>query len=420
MNNKLIIATATALALTAGSAYAADLPARKGPPPVYAPLPEWGGFYAGVNAGAAWAESGVVNISSGVVQFDSANIAGGSLAFGQAAASAATGAAAAGNGGFLGGGQIGYNWRLTPRLFDHDPQMVAGFETDIEGVAGGGSTGQTGAFYGVAGFKSNNMLSTLSASRSLDFLGTAQGRIGVLITPTWLFYATAGLAYGGVNTSASIFQNIAGPTPTVATAFGSGGNYSGTRVGWTAGGGVEWMFLPNWSAKVGISLFRSRNRQLRRRQSDRAPQRACGDAFLLHYCCAGLDAVQRTRHSGGSELPFQLERPGSDRREILILREHPANVRKARYSNGEAAKETCAFDRARPQGRVAEIDAGASRVANLTRREPLTRRESKAPPAIDERLATKERARCARMTVRSREGHIRNDRFSSKSFASRR
>ncbi len=255
MNNKLIIATATALVLTAGSAYAADLPARKGPPPVYAPLPEWGGFYAGVSAGAAWAESGVVNISSGVVQFDSANIAGGSLAFGQAAASAATGAAAAGNGGFLGGGQIGYNWRLTPRLFDHDPQMVAGFETDIEGVAGGGSTGQTGAFYGVAGFKSNNMLSTLSASRSLDFLGTARGRIGVLITPTWLFYATAGLAYGGVNTSTSIFQNIAGPTPTIATAFGSGGNYSGTRVGWTAGGGVEWMFLPNWSAKVEYLYF---------------------------------------------------------------------------------------------------------------------------------------------------------------------
>jgi outer membrane immunogenic protein len=26
--------------------------------------------------------------------------------------------------------------------------------------------------------------------------------------------------------------------------------FSGTRVGWTAGGGVEWMFMPNWSLKA--------------------------------------------------------------------------------------------------------------------------------------------------------------------------
>ncbi len=255
MKNNLAVATTTALALAVGSALGADLPKRKGPPPVYAPTPEWTGFYAGLNGGGAWAESGVVNISSGVAQFDSSNIAGGSLAFGQAVASAGTGSAAAGSGGFLGGGQVGYNWRFAPHFFDYGPQMIAGVEADIQGVVGGSSTGQTGAFYGVTGFKSNNMLSTLSTSRSLDFLGTARGRIGVLITPTWLFYATGGLAYGGVNSSASIFQNIAGPTPAVATAFGSGGNYSGTRVGWTAGGGVEWMFLPNWSAKAEYLYF---------------------------------------------------------------------------------------------------------------------------------------------------------------------
>ena len=26
--------------------------------------------------------------------------------------------------------------------------------------------------------------------------------------------------------------------------------FSGTATGWTVGGGVEWMFAPNWSAKV--------------------------------------------------------------------------------------------------------------------------------------------------------------------------
>jgi outer membrane immunogenic protein len=28
------------------------------------------------------------------------------------------------------------------------------------------------------------------------------------------------------------------------------GEVVSTQVGWTAGGGAEWMFLPNWSAKV--------------------------------------------------------------------------------------------------------------------------------------------------------------------------
>ena len=294
MNNKLIIATTTALALAAGSALRRRSARAQGAAARLRSLARVGRLLCRRERRRRLGRKRRRQYLVGCRQFDSANIAGGSLAFGQAAASAGTGSAAAGNGGFLGGGQIGYNWRLTPRFFDYDPQMVAGFETDIEGVAGGGSTGQTGAFYGVTGFKSNNMLSTLSASRSLDFLGTARGRIGVLITPTWLFYATAGLAYGGVNTSASIFQNIAGPTPAVATAFGSGGNYSGTRVGWTAGGGVEWMFLPNWSAKVGISLFRSRNRQLQRRQSDRALQRAA--ATPLFFTTAAQASTQFNEH----------------------------------------------------------------------------------------------------------------------------
>jgi outer membrane immunogenic protein len=69
-----------------------------------------------------------------------------------------------------------------------------------------------------------------------------------LITPTLLAYGTGGLAYGGVHLSSSIAQTCTGcvflGTP---SSFGS---FSDTRVGWTAGGGLEWMFLPNWSAKV--------------------------------------------------------------------------------------------------------------------------------------------------------------------------
>ena len=90
-----------------------------------------------------------------------------------------------------------------------------------------------------------------TASRSLDYIGTVRGRLGYLITPTLLAYATGGLAYGGVNSSVSIFQTILGNTdPIPAPPSILGGGYSNTRAGWTAGGGMEWMFMPNWSAKV--------------------------------------------------------------------------------------------------------------------------------------------------------------------------
>ena len=54
-----VLATA-ALGILGGSALAADLPSRKGPPlaPVYVPPPfTWTGFYVGVNAGGGWANN---------------------------------------------------------------------------------------------------------------------------------------------------------------------------------------------------------------------------------------------------------------------------------------------------------------------------------------------------------------------------
>ena len=63
---------------------------------------------------------------------------------------------------------------------------------------------------------------------SLPWFGTVRGRAGYLVTPTLLLYGTAGFAYGGVDA----FQR------------------SDTCTGWTAGGGVEWLFAPHWSAKV--------------------------------------------------------------------------------------------------------------------------------------------------------------------------
>ena len=38
------------------------------------------------------------------------------------------------------------------------------------------------------------------------------------------------------------------------SSSGGAGNYDGTRIGWTAGGGGEWMFMPKWSLK-GEALY---------------------------------------------------------------------------------------------------------------------------------------------------------------------
>jgi outer membrane immunogenic protein len=98
-------------------------------------------------------------------------------------------------------------------------------------------------------------------------MGGLRGRLGYLISPTWLLYGAGGLAFGGVH--AATTQNFTmeqtwipvqpgAPGPgypglpgtTVYPTISGSGQYSSTRVGWAAGGGMEWMAMPNWSVKA--------------------------------------------------------------------------------------------------------------------------------------------------------------------------
>ena len=57
---KFLMATAAALALSVGSAFAADLapvPYYKAPPPAPTPVNTWAGFYLGGQVGGAWSDS---------------------------------------------------------------------------------------------------------------------------------------------------------------------------------------------------------------------------------------------------------------------------------------------------------------------------------------------------------------------------
>jgi outer membrane immunogenic protein len=119
-------------------------------------------------------------------------------------------------GGF-GGATVGYNWQFS--------SIVAGIEAD-------GAFGDVNNSATVAG---------VTVGAKIDALATVRGRVGVAFEQV-LLYGTAGVALADTKLSAS--------------ALGVGISDSQTQVGWTAGAGVEWMFMPHWSLKAEY-LYRS-------------------------------------------------------------------------------------------------------------------------------------------------------------------
>jgi outer membrane immunogenic protein len=230
------LATAIAVITLIGTpALAADLnkPVHKAPPPAPAPVYNWTGWYVGLNAGwvdlNADANTNAVITSTSTAPINATNIA-----------ATATNQLNNRADGFIGGGQVGYNYQFSPAF-------VAGFEADIQGTTPHSNASVSSAVVGNALVTppANWMAATTVSSR-LDYLGTVRGRLGWLATPAFLLYGTGGLAYGGVKSSTSIdFTNTGGALP----GFTSG-SFSDTRTGWTAGAGFEWMFFPSWSAKL--------------------------------------------------------------------------------------------------------------------------------------------------------------------------
>ena len=232
MKKILFAVSAVALALSAGSAMAADLPSRK-EAPVYVPPPPpppmWTGFYLGVNIGGGWDANGG---SSGYSAYYDPRYSIGAAApagFGSVGPNLfflPNGNTVGNQGGVVGGAQAGYNFQFN--------QFVLGAETDFQGtsLSGGGNNSPLTLFPSYYSNPSSNFLSPVGAitgaNISLPWFGTVRGRAGYLVTPTFLVYGTAGFAYGEVQ------------------AWG----LSNTRTGWTAGGGVEWLFAPHWSAKA--------------------------------------------------------------------------------------------------------------------------------------------------------------------------
>jgi outer membrane immunogenic protein len=221
MSNRAIsIVSGVAFILAAsGSAFAADLarqmPVKAPPPAPPVPVWNWTGFYVGANAGYTWSDHGVdLSPTSGDVPalISSTGQVPGSINLKRD--------------GFIGGGQIGYNWQFT--------NWLVGLEADVQGTSVNNTALVHTAVPGM--FPVDNTVSS-----KLEALGTVRGRIGFLPHTNWLIFVTGGLAYGEVKNSATIFDFL---------PLSFSGNSSEWKTGWTLGGGTEWAFARNWSAKV--------------------------------------------------------------------------------------------------------------------------------------------------------------------------
>ena len=183
----------------AGGAYSADLPVKAytKAPPVLQQVFSWTGFYVGAQGGYF---SGTANAS----------------AADRAAITSTYGRMPKPAGGFA-GLQAGYNYQFAN-------QVVIGFEGAVQGL-------------GINGLKDNLGIPPGSAlSVSTDWAFDFVGRFGYAID-RWLPYGFAGVMWS--HDKERGFNPFIGPF-----------SLANLHNGWTAGAGLEYAFLNNWSARI--------------------------------------------------------------------------------------------------------------------------------------------------------------------------
>ena len=213
----LLAGTALATLMVGGPAMAADQAVK----PIFTKAPmipvfSWTGFYIGGNAGGHWGQDNLATTTN------VANAGAGAATALDLASPATTKPT-----GWLAGGQVGYNVQVG--------HAVLGFEGDADWV--NGSASRTLTFPGPLPAAGDVLTDTTQS----NFLGTLRPRLGAAFDHS-LLYITGGLAVGTVNTTDS-FAKTGGTIFEQASA-------TATRLGWVAGGGFEYAFLDNWSAKV--------------------------------------------------------------------------------------------------------------------------------------------------------------------------
>jgi outer membrane immunogenic protein len=228
MGMKRFVLAAAIAAFCATVAHSADLPRAYTKAPAIAPVYSWTGFYAGLNVGYGFNDptasftpnDPLVNGLFLVLPPISYNVQG-----------------------IQGGGQVGYNWLVSP-------SWLFGLEADFQGTGIKGS--------GLVNAASGNPF-IFSAQQNVEWYGTMRARAGWVPTDKLLLFATGGFAYGSVRDNVS-FQTVGGgPAGTgggvsfncfLANSNCFVGNQAKIQTGYTAGGGLEYAAWRNVSFKV--------------------------------------------------------------------------------------------------------------------------------------------------------------------------
>jgi len=224
-----------ALALI-GSAQAADIYAGGGyggykDAPIVVAVPTWTGFYVGGHLGAAW-----TNIDTRRNTYDD----NGTGAF----HSATFGGNGLNTTGAFGGGQFGYNWQT-------GGNFVFGIEVDVGGLQGDNERTFIGTTYTNANLNVIDHIAVVNVKSQGGIYGDVTGRLGYAWGST-LLYLKGGFAW--LATDLKVRATITDASdPTNPQYFSR--SFDNTLTGWTAGGGLEYQFNPNWSAKVEYQHF---------------------------------------------------------------------------------------------------------------------------------------------------------------------
>ncbi|MDR3468181.1 MAG: porin family protein [Xanthobacteraceae bacterium] len=199
-----LVPVALVAVVVAHGAFAADLAPRTytKAPVATDPVFNWSGPYVGVNLGYGAASDPVK------LAFTPASDGGEQPTVAPA--------------GWLGGGQLGYNYQAG--------RWVLGVEGDVQATALRQSIC----------FDFCNPSITFRVTQELPWFATMRGRVGYAAGPA-LIYATGGAAFTSVKTA---LVDTFAPAPDVA------GTFNDVRTGWVVGGGIEAMLGGHWTAKA--------------------------------------------------------------------------------------------------------------------------------------------------------------------------
>jgi outer membrane immunogenic protein len=225
--DRFVVAVVAALA-AAPAAFAADVPA---PEPVYAKAPvappaSWTGFYLGAGLGSRSAnvsEQTVSAVADGVNEFVPSEC-GVFLLCGTTQSLDHT--------AFRFSPYFGYNWQIGAQwLVGLEGDVGFGSKTStINGVPLPGS----GSFSGLSGPGDSFAVKT-------GWDASARARVGYLVTPDLLVYATGGAAWQHVEATSTC-----GPNNDFCVPITSSVTDSRTKLGYTVGGGIETMAWGHW------------------------------------------------------------------------------------------------------------------------------------------------------------------------------